>query len=64
MKAAHFTCTLALAAAAILSQSCQSFLDKEPQGAITEANLFKDPVNAVQAVNAVYDVASWDEGPK
>ena len=64
MKAAPFTLALALAAAAILSQSCQSFLDKEPQGAITEANLFKDPVNAVQAVNAVYDAASWDEGPK
>lgn len=64
MKDALFTRTLAIVAAVILSQSCQSFLDKEPQGAITEANLFKDPVNAVQAVNAVYDVASWDEGPK
>jgi len=64
MKATHFTRALALVAAAVLSQSCQKFLDKEPQGAITEANLFKDPVNAVQAVNAVYDAASWDEGPK
>ena len=64
MKTAHAARFVALTAMAVLSQGCKSFLDKEPLGTTTQANLFKDPVNAVQAVNAVYDAASWDEGPK
>ncbi|TGE09554.1 RagB/SusD family nutrient uptake outer membrane protein [Hymenobacter fodinae] len=48
----------------VLSPGCQSFLDKEPLGTTTQDNLFKDPTNAVQAINAVYDVAAWDQGPK
>ncbi|OGX89137.1 hypothetical protein BEN49_09745 [Hymenobacter coccineus] len=55
---------LAFTALVTLSQGCQKFLDKEPLGATTQSNLFNDPVNAVQAVNAIYDVASWDQGPK
>ncbi|GAB3639268.1 RagB/SusD family nutrient uptake outer membrane protein [Hymenobacter arcticus] len=55
---------MAIVAAAVLSQGCKKFLDKDPLGATTQANLFNDPTNAVQAVNAIYDVASWDQGPK
>lgn len=64
MKIFHATRLLALTAGVVLSQGCKNFLDKEPLGATTQDNLFRDPVNAVQAVNAVYDAASWDEGPK
>ena len=64
MKTAHAARILALTALAVFSQGCQKFLDKDPLGATTQANLFNDPTNAVQAVNAVYDVASWDQGPK
>ncbi|AMJ66161.1 RagB/SusD family nutrient uptake outer membrane protein [Hymenobacter sp. PAMC 26628] len=64
MKTAHAVRLLAFTALASLSQGCQKFLDKEPLGATTQSNLFNDPVNAVQAVNAIYDVASWDQGPK
>jgi hypothetical protein len=55
---------LAFAALLGMAPGCKSFLDKDPLGTITEANLFNDPTNAVQAVNAVYDVATWDQGPK
>ncbi len=48
----------------VFSPGCKSFLDKDPLGATTQANLFNDRTNAIQAVNAVYDVASWDQGPK
>ena len=58
-----FRLTAALAVLA-LAPACQDFLDKEPLGTPTDANLFKDPKNAVQAVNSIYDAASWDEGPK
>ena len=64
MKTAYAARLLALTALAVLSQGCEKFLDKEPLGAITQGNLFNDPTNAVQAVNAVYDAATWDEGPK
>ena len=64
MKTASiFRLTVALALLAI-TPACQDFLDKEPLGTPTDANLFKDPKNAVQAVNSIYDAASWDEGPK
>jgi len=55
---------MAVAAIAVLSPGCKKFLDKDPLGATTQGNLFNDPTNAVQAVNAIYDVASWDQGPK
>ena len=64
MKTSHAARLLAFTALAALSQGCQNFLDKEPLGATTQANLFKDATNAGQAINAVYDAASWDEGPK
>ena len=64
MKLTHAPRLLALSAVLVLSQSCKSFLDKEPLGTITQGNLFNDPTNAVQAINGVYDVASWDQGPK
>ena len=54
---------LGLLLTTILSSGCESFLDKEPLGTTTQDNLFKDPTNAVQAINAVYDVAAWDQGP-
>ncbi|WP_139925643.1 RagB/SusD family nutrient uptake outer membrane protein [Hymenobacter sp. DG01] len=55
---------LGLLLTTVLAPGCQSFLDKEPLGTTTQDNLFKDPTNAVQAINAVYDVAAWDQGPK
>lgn len=55
---------LLLTATVLVSQGCQDdFLDKAPLGTQTEVNFFADPANAILAVNAVYDVASWDEGP-
>ncbi|HEX8327712.1 MAG TPA: RagB/SusD family nutrient uptake outer membrane protein [Hymenobacter sp.] len=47
-----------------LASGCESFLDKDPLGSVTQLNLFNDPTNATQAVNAVYDVAGWDQGRK
>ncbi|MEJ7661071.1 MAG: RagB/SusD family nutrient uptake outer membrane protein [Hymenobacter sp.] len=64
MKPTHPARLLALTALVVLSQGCKSFLDKQPLGATTQASLFSDPVNAVQSVNAIYDAASWDEGPE
>ncbi|MDJ0363640.1 RagB/SusD family nutrient uptake outer membrane protein [Hymenobacter sp. H14-R3] len=64
MKLTHPARLLALTALVVLSQGCKNFLDKQPLGATTQGSLFSDPVNAVQAVNAIYDAASWDEGPK
>jgi hypothetical protein len=55
---------LAFAALLGLAPGCKSFLDKDPLGTVTQVNLFNDPTNAVQAVNSVYDVAGWDQGPK
>ncbi|MCU0403658.1 MAG: RagB/SusD family nutrient uptake outer membrane protein [Chitinophagaceae bacterium] len=43
--------------------SCQKVLDKEPIGVETEQNYFLDPSKAILAINAAYDVLSWDEGP-
>ena len=48
----------------INASGCKKFLNEEPLGASTDVTLFKDPKNAVLAVNAIYDAASWDEGPK
>ncbi|OUJ70398.1 RagB/SusD family nutrient uptake outer membrane protein [Hymenobacter crusticola] len=64
MKTSSTARLLAFAAIMGLTPSCQSFLDKEPLGAVTQAVLFNDPTNATQAVNGIYDVASWDQGPK
>ncbi|MBC6990922.1 RagB/SusD family nutrient uptake outer membrane protein [Hymenobacter sp. BT491] len=64
MKTAHAARLIAFTVLATLSQGCKSFLDKEPLGTTTQDTLFRDPLNAVQAVNAIYDVASWDQGPK
>ncbi len=47
----------------MLISACEKVLDKEPIGVETEQNYFLDPEKAVLAVNAAYDVASWDEGP-
>ncbi len=55
---------MVIVAIAVFSQGCKKFLDKDPLGATTQSNLFNDPTNAVQAVNAIYDVASWDQGPR
>lgn len=50
-------CLLALIA------GCDKVLDKTPIGVETEQNYFLDPAKAILGINAVYDVASWDEGP-
>lgn len=64
MKPTHTARLLALTVLAVLSQSCQKFLDKEPLGSLTEASLFNDQTSALQAINGVYDAAAWDQGPK
>lgn len=46
-----------------ISVGCKKTLDQNPQGTQTEANFFLDQNQAILGVNAVYDVASWDEGP-
>ncbi len=64
MKIPFTTRALALAALLSIAPGCKSFLDKSPLGTVTQTNLFNDATNSVQAVNAVYDVAGWDQGPK
>ena len=64
MKPTRAAVLLGLLLTTGLTQSCKDFLDKQPLGTTTQANLFNDPTNAVQAINAVYDVAAWDQGPK
>ena len=64
MKPTRAAVLLGLLLTTVLTPSCKDFLEKEPLGTTTQDNLFNDPTNAVQAVNAVYDVAAWDQGPK
>ncbi len=45
-----------------LMQSCSDFLEKEPLGRDTDVTFFNDANNAILAINAAYDAASWDEG--
>lgn len=47
-----------------ISTACDDILDTEPLGQETGQNYLNDPINAEQAVNAVYDVLHWDEGGK
>ncbi|MFD2570077.1 RagB/SusD family nutrient uptake outer membrane protein [Spirosoma soli] len=51
-----------LVTAGLVTQSCSDFLQKDPLGRDTDQNFFNDANNAVLAINAAYDVASWDEG--
>jgi hypothetical protein len=55
--------SLLIGLVAITAQGCQKLLDKKPIGIQTEENFFLDPNQAILAINAVYDVTSWDEGP-
>ncbi|RZK37234.1 MAG: RagB/SusD family nutrient uptake outer membrane protein [Hymenobacter sp.] len=64
MKTSSTARMLAFAALLGLAPGCKSFLDKDPLGTITQTTLFNDATNSVQAVNAVYDVTGWDQGPK
>ncbi|HEX8350826.1 MAG TPA: RagB/SusD family nutrient uptake outer membrane protein [Hymenobacter sp.] len=66
MKTKTFSNARMLAFAALLglASGCESFLDKDPLGTVTQLNLFNDATNATQAVNAVYEVAGWDQGRK
>ena len=64
MKTSQLIRLFTLAATLTVAQSCKSFLDKDPLGTTTQGNLFNDATNAVQAINGVYDAASWDQGPK
>ncbi|WP_086595675.1 RagB/SusD family nutrient uptake outer membrane protein [Hymenobacter crusticola] len=64
MKPTRAAILLGLLLTTALAPGCKDFLDKEPLGTTTQDNLFKDPTNAVQAINAVYDVTAWDQGPK
>lgn len=53
----------ALLMVAVLLPACQDFLEREPLGRETDQNYFNDETNAVLAINGIYDVLSWDEGP-
>jgi hypothetical protein len=64
MKPTRAAVLLGLLLTTALAPGCKDFLDKQPLGTTTQDNLFKDPTNAVQAINAVYDVTAWDQGPK
>jgi hypothetical protein len=64
MKPTRAAALLGLLLTTALTPGCKDFLDKQPLGTTTQDNLFKDPTNAVQAINAVYDVTGWDQGPK
>ncbi|RZL06179.1 MAG: hypothetical protein EOO62_19405, partial [Hymenobacter sp.] len=64
MKPTRIASIFGLLLTTALAPGCKDFLDKDPLGTTTQTSLFNDPTNAVQAVNAVYDVASWDQGPK
>jgi starch-binding outer membrane protein, SusD/RagB family len=59
----NITNLLPILAVMLISASCKKVLDKEPIGVETEQNYFLDPAKAILAVNAAYDVLSWDEGP-
>ncbi len=63
MKTSQLLASLLAATAFVVTGCKQDFLDKSPLGTQTEVNFFADANNAVLAINAVYDVASWDEGP-
>jgi hypothetical protein len=44
---------------------CSKFLEKEPLGQATNDNFIQlSPENGELAINAVYDVATWEEGPR
>lgn len=64
MKNINIISFMAIIAVTLLTVRCNKELDKEALGTITQANLFNDPTSAIQAVNSIYDAASWDEGPK
>jgi hypothetical protein len=64
MKPTRATVLLGLLLITTLAPGCKDFLEKEPLGTTTQDNLFRDPVNSIQAINAVYDVTAWDQGPK
>jgi hypothetical protein len=51
-----------LITAFMLLQGCSDFLEKEPLGRETDTNYFSDSTNTLLAINAVYDVSSYDEG--
>lgn len=45
--------------------ACSNFLDKEPLGQATNDNFIElSPENGELAINAVYDAATWEEGPR
>lgn len=50
-----------LIAIAISIQSCEKFLEEDPQSIITPINFYKSPTDAVTAVNAVYIAALRNE---
>ena len=60
MKPTRATVLLGLLLITTLAPGCKDFLEKEPLGTTTQDNLFRDPVNSIQAINAVYDVTAWD----
>ncbi|PQA59244.1 RagB/SusD family nutrient uptake outer membrane protein [Siphonobacter curvatus] len=61
MKFKYIIVALLLATSGTM-QSCSDFLDKNPLGQDTDQNFYTDPNNAILAVNAAYDVLSYDEG--
>lgn len=54
---------MSLLAVALLTTACSDFLEEDPLGQQTDQNFFNDETNAILAINAIYDVLAWDEGP-
>ncbi len=63
-KRYNYLLSLIVTIVLVNASGCKKFLNEEPLGTSTDVTLFKDPKNAVLAVNAIYDTASWDEGPQ
>ena len=52
--------TLSLLTLALVGQSCQGFLDENPQNFIAPTNFYKSAADALASVNAVYDkLSNW-----
>lgn len=53
--------SIMLVVAALSIQSCEKFLEEDPQSMITPGNFYKGPTDAVTAVNSVYIAALRNE---
>src|SRR3954453_14633869 len=56
--------TYIIIAAILVGIGCtKTVLDKTPQGVQTPEIFYEDSNQAILGINAIYDAASWEEGP-